>query len=224
MYVCRTATKHEIKEAYRKLAMALHPDRHDGCEEKSKEFQRASEAYAILSNHETRRSYDGHRTTKKNYNYRKVYSPKAPPGFKIFNAQKHYDMHYGDGIMKEEINRARKRAEAASTRSNPGYDYTSPLGKGFTFAGSSGKNFYTNPYSKQSPQGPRNNHYTNDILYEEVHIFGTNEMYDSTTTKRQAKETIKSRMEARRQTRIRNRGDPTMHETSKQNESSCIIM
>ena len=44
----RTATKQEIKEAYRKIALALHPDRHDGCEKKAEEFKIAAEAYNTL--------------------------------------------------------------------------------------------------------------------------------------------------------------------------------
>ena len=49
MYVpIRTASKQEIKEAYRKIALALHPDRHDGCEKKAEEFKMAAEAYNTL--------------------------------------------------------------------------------------------------------------------------------------------------------------------------------
>ena len=44
------------------------------------------------------------------------------------------DMHYRDGLMKEEIERAMKRVEAVSTRSTSGrFSYSSPLGKGFRF-------------------------------------------------------------------------------------------
>ncbi len=31
------------------MAMALHPDRHDGCEVKGDAFKRATEAYQVLS-------------------------------------------------------------------------------------------------------------------------------------------------------------------------------
>jgi molecular chaperone DnaJ len=47
--VNRNASKNEIKEAYRKMALMLHPDRHDGCEIKSEEFKKATEAYQTLS-------------------------------------------------------------------------------------------------------------------------------------------------------------------------------
>jgi len=45
----RTASQNEVKDAYRKLAMAVHPDRHNGCEKKAGEFKQATEAYTILS-------------------------------------------------------------------------------------------------------------------------------------------------------------------------------
>ena len=48
----------EIKQAYRKMALALHPDRHDGCDVKTKQFKEASEAYNILIDNDRRREYD----------------------------------------------------------------------------------------------------------------------------------------------------------------------
>lgn len=55
--VPRTATKDDIKSAYRKLAFQYHPDRNKspGAEEK---FKQISEAYAVLSDEEKRRQYD----------------------------------------------------------------------------------------------------------------------------------------------------------------------
>lgn len=52
--VARTATPEEIKKAYRKQAMAHHPDR-GGDEAK---FKRITEAYEILSNSDKRNAYD----------------------------------------------------------------------------------------------------------------------------------------------------------------------
>jgi molecular chaperone DnaJ len=55
--VSKNASKDEIKDAYRKLAMQYHPDRNKavGAEEKFKEI---SEAYAVLSDDEKRQQYD----------------------------------------------------------------------------------------------------------------------------------------------------------------------
>lgn len=57
--VSKEASKDQIKEAYRKLAMQYHPDRNKtaGAEEKFKEI---SEAYAVLSDDEKRRQYDAY--------------------------------------------------------------------------------------------------------------------------------------------------------------------
>jgi molecular chaperone DnaJ len=51
----RSASADDLKRAYRKRAMELHPDRNPGGEEA---FKECSEAYAVLSDAEKRRRYD----------------------------------------------------------------------------------------------------------------------------------------------------------------------
>ena len=55
--VPREATKEQIKDAYRKLAMQYHPDRNKSPEAEEK-FKEISGAYAVLSDDEKRRQYD----------------------------------------------------------------------------------------------------------------------------------------------------------------------
>ena len=107
LHLPRTATQNEIKVSYRKIALALHPDKHDGCNVKTAEFREVAEAYRILSDYSKRIEYDRwldgvdvgadgkvrkrgvSRAAERNPFYRKVYSPAAPPGMKIFDHQKH---------------------------------------------------------------------------------------------------------------------------------------
>lgn len=51
----KTATADEIKKAYRKLSLKLHPDKAGGDPEK---FKKINEAYQVLSNQQTRQQYD----------------------------------------------------------------------------------------------------------------------------------------------------------------------
>lgn len=56
--VARDASQHEIKSAYRKLALRYHPDRNPGDHEAEERFKQASEAYSVLSDSDKRARYD----------------------------------------------------------------------------------------------------------------------------------------------------------------------
>ena len=56
--VDRTAADDDIKKAYRKLAMAYHPDRNGGSKEAEEKFKEITEAYDVLRDAQKRSTYD----------------------------------------------------------------------------------------------------------------------------------------------------------------------
>lgn len=56
--VSRSASKDEIKKAYRTLALKYHPDRNPDNKEAEESFKKAAEAYEILSDDTKRKQYD----------------------------------------------------------------------------------------------------------------------------------------------------------------------
>src|SRR5215468_8879796 len=56
--VGRTANDAELKAAFRKLAMQLHPDRNPGDKESEHRFKEINEAYDILKDGDKRAAYD----------------------------------------------------------------------------------------------------------------------------------------------------------------------
>ena len=56
--VTKSASKDEIKKAYRKLALKYHPDKTKGDKSSEEKFKEASEAYHILSDEKRKSNYD----------------------------------------------------------------------------------------------------------------------------------------------------------------------
>lgn len=56
--VSRDASDADIKKAYRKMAMKLHPDRNPGDKEAEEQFKELQKAYSVLSDTQKRAAYD----------------------------------------------------------------------------------------------------------------------------------------------------------------------
>jgi len=56
--VSKSATKEEIKKAYRKTALKYHPDRNEGDKAAEEKFKEAAEAYEVLSDENKKARYD----------------------------------------------------------------------------------------------------------------------------------------------------------------------
>lgn len=58
LWISKDASPDEIKKAYRKKAMDLHPDRHAWDKQKEAEFKKVNEAYSVLSDASKKTNYD----------------------------------------------------------------------------------------------------------------------------------------------------------------------
>ncbi len=66
--VARSASKDDLKRAFRKLAMQYHPDRNPGDEEAERQFKELNEAYDVLKDDDKKAAYDrfGHAAFENN--------------------------------------------------------------------------------------------------------------------------------------------------------------
>lgn len=95
----RDASKHDIKKAFRKLALKYHPDRNPGADESK--FREIAEAYEVLSNDEKRTQYDmhGHDGINRGYggsgrNFHNAFNAR----FNVKDFFKHFDKGFGKGF------------------------------------------------------------------------------------------------------------------------------
>ena len=56
--ITKSASKEEIKKAYRKLALKYHPDKNKGDKGAEEKFKEGSEAYHVLSDEKRKANYD----------------------------------------------------------------------------------------------------------------------------------------------------------------------
>jgi uncharacterized protein YjbI with pentapeptide repeats len=100
--VAPTSTQEEIKNKYRYLAMVFHPDRFTEPRLKTQaeeDFKKINEAYSVLSNPVTRKSYDRVRDRKAHENDAK----EAPKKRKCDQAEKQITVEYVKELIREAI-------------------------------------------------------------------------------------------------------------------------
>jgi DnaJ-class molecular chaperone len=97
--VQRDAAEKEIKQAYRRLARQYHPDVNPGDASAEQKFKEISEAYAVLSNPESRQKYDrfGHQA------FSGGFDPSAAGGFGGFDSSILRDLFSGRGSFGEGV-------------------------------------------------------------------------------------------------------------------------
>ena len=74
----RDATTDDIKHSFRKLALKYHPDKNKNSEESRKKFMQIVEAYEVLSDEMSRKTYDSNSYYKAYGSIRKIqWTPSA---------------------------------------------------------------------------------------------------------------------------------------------------
>ncbi|GKV09165.1 hypothetical protein SLEP1_g20708 [Rubroshorea leprosula] len=109
--VNRTATKDEIKEAFRKLAVQYHPDKHSQSPKTIRDsatlrFKQVSEAYEILSDDRKRADYNfSQRSSSSSYSY--TYNPQGSTSQGFYG--------YGYGCYTASQNKKNYKYKASSS-------------------------------------------------------------------------------------------------------------
>ena len=117
------ATQAQIKNAFYKLSLKHHPDKHKGSEESHDKFQEISEAYNVLGNHEERKLYDrelivdGQLRAEHAHAYYPQKSPKKPRE-SIYDFDEWTKAHYSKQLNKKQQRRTQK-AENKEELSRP---------------------------------------------------------------------------------------------------------
>ncbi len=116
--VTKTATKDDIKKAYRALAMKFHPDRNPGNAEAEESFKEAAQAYEILSDDKKRQQYDhyGHE------NFRNMANGQGgPAGMNMDDIFSNFGDIFGD-LFGAGAQRQNRQSKVAGPQPKRGHD------------------------------------------------------------------------------------------------------
>ena len=113
-----TASQSEIKKAYKRLAKILHPDAHRGALEYEEKFKKLSNAYQVLKNPTSRRSYDS--THFNNFSQSNGKSGEESP-----RKNKKNSSEYWTG-GRSEAQKPASSGKREEYRGNPGSDNAEP--------------------------------------------------------------------------------------------------
>lgn len=120
--VSKNATQDEIKKAYRKLAIANHPDKNPGDKAAEERFKEATEAYEVLSDQKKREAFD-------NYGFAGVDGAGGAQGYS--NAYRDFSDIFGGGgfndifssIFGSGFGGGRSTSSSQRTASNQGQSF-----------------------------------------------------------------------------------------------------
>ena len=104
--VDRSATKEQISEAYRKLALKYHPDRNPGDETAIAKFKEAAEAFEVLNHPEKRAKYD-------RYGFQGLQGSDAPHFHDVGDIFEAFGDVFGEGLFGDLFGGGRGRGRRA---------------------------------------------------------------------------------------------------------------
>lgn len=107
------ATQAQIKNAFYKLSITHHPDKHKGSEESHEKFQEITEAYNVIGNQEARKQYDRELIVEGQLRAEHTHTYKPPPSFKkdpasIYNFDEWTKAHYSNQLDRRQRSRIRR--------------------------------------------------------------------------------------------------------------------
>ena len=106
------ATQAQIKNAFYKLSITHHPDKHKGSEESHDKFQQITEAYNVLGNQETRKQYDRELIVEGQLRAEHAHGYEPPQSVKksgsIYNFDEWTKAHYSDQLDRNQRTRIRQ--------------------------------------------------------------------------------------------------------------------
>ncbi len=107
--VDRSATKEQISEAYRKLALKYHPDRNPGDETAIARFKEAAEAFEVLNHAEKRAKYD-------RYGFQGLQGGEAPHFRDVGDIFEAFGDVFGEGLFGDLFRRRPRPGTAGPQR------------------------------------------------------------------------------------------------------------